>query len=181
MQPDLNFRPHVPRRILPWLGIFLLLSALSAGAALADERGGSFAYASHGKYRGHGSHYRHDDHGDSHRYGSHDRRHSYCDRRDHGHYGHDRYDRYDRHRRYDQGHRYRSHVFDIPRQILRDLAHHYRSYYYGRVYHSGHHHHHEVYRFPVYGDHGVGYYPYAYCQGDYYARGRFGSRGPIFD
>ena len=46
---------------------------------------------------------------------------------------------------------------------------------------SAHRHYHEVYRFPVYSDYGVEYYPYAYCEGNFFGRGTFRNGRAVFD
>lgn len=129
--------------------------------------------------------YRHDRH---HRYDRHRRHHDYDRHRryDHHRYDHRRYDhhRYDHHRydhhRYDGYGHHRQH-FTIPRAILHDVLHTYRPYHHGRAYHPRHRHHHDVYRFPVYGEYGVEYYPYAYCEGSFFARGVFRGGRAVFD
>ncbi len=92
-------------------------------------------------------------------------------------------DRRDHYRHNDSGHRsrYSHRRFSIPRQILRDLAHSYHDYLFGRVYYKAHRHHHDIYRFPVYHEDYVEYRPYAYCEGKYFATGVFGHDGPRFD
>ncbi len=125
------------------------------------------------------------------------------DRRDHRVDRHRRYDRHDRYRndRYrhrDQSHRYYDNryrgnhrynrggprhrgYFDVPRAIRHDYRHNYRPYHHGRVYYSAHRHHHDVYRFPVYTEWGVEYYPHAYCEGSFFGRGVFRAGRAFFD
>ena len=151
----------------------------------------------HGKYdrdrRGHrydrhhhyDRRYRYDRH--RHRYDRHrhDRYPRYRDHHRHRHHRYDRY-RYDRYRyRYDHDryryNRYRHRHFDIPRVIAHDLLHHYRPYHHGRLYHPAHRHYHQIYRFPVYAEYGVEYYPYAYCEGNFFGRGVFRNGRALFD
>ncbi len=61
------------------------------------------------------------------------------------------------------------------------MLHHYSSYHHGRQYYSAHRHHHEIYRFPVYTEYGVEYYPYAYCEGNFFGRGVFRDGRAAFD
>ncbi len=65
--------------------------------------------------------------------------------------------------------------------ILHELLHTYSSYRHGRQYHAQHRHYHEIYRFPVYTGVGVEYYPYAYCEGNFYGRGIFRNGRAAFD
>ncbi len=65
--------------------------------------------------------------------------------------------------------------------ILHELLHTYSDYRHGRLYHSEHRHYHEIYRFPVYTGVGVEYYPYAYCEGNFYGRGIFRNGRAAFD
>ncbi len=65
--------------------------------------------------------------------------------------------------------------------ILHELLHHYSSYRHGRSYHAQHRHYHEIYRFPVYTDYGVEYYPHAYCEGNFFGRGVFRNGRADFD
>jgi hypothetical protein len=170
-------------------GALLVLPLASGIAFAAEPKDGDaqLAFAAHrndrydddrDKRRDHGRYDRgrrgHDD-------GRHDRRHrsdryrSDRHRHDHHRYDHHRSDRYRSQRSDSRRH------FDVPRSIGRDHFQHYRSYRYGRVYDARHRHYHEVYRFPYYSGYGVTYYPYAYCGGQFFARGVFGTRGPLFD
>ena len=106
---------------------------------------------------------------DRHRYDRHRSGRHYYDRH---RYGHHRYDHYYR--------GYRRH-FEIPRRLIFSHSHGYHEYFYGRVYHDTHRHYHDVYRFPVYGEYGVSYHPYAYCEGSYYKRGVFRNGRPSFE
>ncbi len=198
-----NNRPRFHRRAFSsprgvngiWTAALITLFFASSGVALADHRHGDRddrnrrqesgrydKYDDHSGSRGNHRHERHNWHRQEHdRYdhhrGNHDRRHygnHRHDRYQHD-YRHDRYrhDRY-RHDRYRPGHGgYYRHRFDIPRAITHELLHAYSSYHHGRQYYARHRHNHEIYRFPVYGEYGVDYYPYAYCEGNFFGRGTF--------
>jgi hypothetical protein len=96
---------------------------------------------------------------------------------------------------YDEGHhqsghsRGRGHAhrrFEVPRAIHGHYVRAYEPYYHSRSYYAPHHHHHVVYAFPVFYDpYGHPYpqpvyYPYAYCEGGFFARGVFTDHGPRF-
>ena len=193
-----NSHPRFHRRALPVAAAFLALLFAGTGAALADRDG----HHKHGKHRykgkscDSGKHHRYDDrhhrydrhHRDDYRYDRHRDRYRYDRHRDRYRYERNRYDRYDRrydrHRYHHRHDRYRHNhrrFFDIPRVIAHDLLHHYKPYYYGRVYHREHGHYHDIYRFPVYTEYGVEYYPYAYCEGKFYSRGIFRNGRPVFE
>ena len=176
-------RPSLGRALLSAAAFLILLFAGSA-VAQAHER--------HGDHRGDQRHdrsgrYDHDGDSDRHRGDyRHDRRHHRRGdyRHDRRHHRHDRYDRHrDRHYRYDRRGHYRPDrgYFEIPRSIGHRYRGDYRHYRHGSVYHAPHRHHHEVYRFPVYGPYGVGYYPYAYCEGSFFGRGIFRGGRVVFD
>ena len=205
------FTPRYRRRTLTGAAALLILLSAGAGAVRADERRGDrgrhrevvagdrsgdrdgdrHRARAHRERRDHrGDRHRYDrprHRGDSHRY---DRprhrgdRHRY-DRPRHR-YDRHRYDRY-RHHRYDRpyyDHQYRRHHrrhFAIPGAIAHHLLHHYTPYHHGRIYFSDHRHYHDVYRFPVYTEWGVDYYPYAYCEGSFFARGVFRGGRALFD
>ena len=171
-----NVHPSL-RRALVSAAAFLVLLFAGAGVALADR-------SCRDDHR-HGGHHRggyYDDDGD--RYREH-RRHHRVDRqrydRDHRHgsrYG-DRYNyRHNQHRGY---YRPSTRRFEVPRVIHRQHRSSYRTYHHGRIYHSQHRHYHEIYRFPVYGEYGVEHYPYAYCEGSFFARGVFRHGRALFD
>ena len=209
MKPN-NIHPRRPRRAHPvsrqgiWAAALLVLLSLGSGAALADDRrGGRDGYHHrhnnscdhradrnrHHRYDRHRHDHRYDRHRYDHRYDRHRRDHRYDRHRyDHRYDRHRRDHRYDRHYRgsYNDPYRYRSNPyryrsFSIPRMIVHDLLHHYRPYHHGRLYHKAHGHYHQVYRFPVYADHGVEYYPYAYCEGSFFGRGTFRNGRAVFD
>ncbi len=157
-----------------WASAILALLTLGSGTALADDRRGHHRHGSSCDHRVDRDRYDHHRY-DRHRYDRH--------RRDHRYERH-RYDRY-RHRHYEpyryRSNPYRSRAFTIPRVIAHGARHHYQSYHHGRVYHAAHRHYHQVYRFPVYVDYRVVYYPYAYCEGSYFGRGVFRDGRPVFD
>ncbi len=186
-----------PGRALLSAAAFLVLLFAGAGIAQADEghrgRGGEHRYDRHDRdhdRRRHRGDYRHDRRHDRRGDYRHDRRHDRHHRYDRHRGRHDRYEhyRYDRRYRppYGYGHRsyghrpYRPH-FEIPWAIDHRHRGDYRHYRHGRVYHEPHRHYHEVYRFPVYGPYGVGYYPYAYCEGSFFGRGIFRGGRAVFD
>lgn len=128
-------------------------------------------------------HYRDRHHRDRHYRDRHYRDRHYRDRhyrdRHHSRKHYDRHHYRDRHY-YPYGHGHRRGHFSIPKLIARELVHALADYHYGRHYYRSHGHYHEIYRFPVYSDHGVSYRPYAYCEGRYYATGRFDDRGDYY-
>lgn len=191
-----NSHSHFHRRVLPWAAALLVLLTVGAGSASADSRKSyqdedryedhRGARGGHG-YHGKGRYHRDDDsdhhydrnrrhHRRQHHYDRHHRRHHHRHYTDHRYRRHGYYD--DHHYRYN---RHRIRHFDIPKLILHELLHSYRPYRYGRVYYSQHRHYHEIYRFPVYSEYGVEYYPYAYCEGKFFGRGHFRGGRPVFD
>ncbi|MCP3963158.1 MAG: hypothetical protein GY719_35410 [bacterium] len=202
MKPS-NNHPRFRRRLLTWSAALLALLFAGTGVALADDDSdrqyeyssaqshGNDGYAAanhrghHGKqrydrHRGHdhgGGSCRVDRHRSQHRYDQgrsyrhHDRHRGYYQSPRHRYYKNDyRNDRY-RHRRH----------FEVPRAIAHHLLHSYRPYHHGRVYYSQHRHHHDIYRFPVYSEYGVEYYPHAYCEGSFFGRGVFRDGRAVFD
>jgi hypothetical protein len=196
MKPE-NIHPRCHRRALPvsrkgaWATALLVLFTLGSGAALADDhRGDRRGYQQkHERSRDHRAdrdrheRRRYDQRHDRRRYDQRNDRQRYDRRRDDNR---SRYDRQwtDRGRRYDDRYRYnnyRSRTFSVPRVIVRNVVPTYRPYYFDRVYYPAHHHYHEIYRFPVYLDYGVEYYPYAYCEGNFFGRGIFRDGRAFFD
>ncbi len=119
------------------------------------------------RYRHNQNRYRHNQHRDDHGRYNHGRY-------NHGRYNHGRY----RANRYNHG---RTRHFDVPRAIVHDRLHAYHAYRHGRLYHAGHRHYHEIYRFPVYSEYNVEYYPYAYCEGNFFGQGVFRDGRAVFD
>lgn len=189
---------HRRRRLVAIALCGALLPLLGAGAAGASDRhrGDHDRHHVTSHDRHHGKHARRYDrhHDRHHRYDRHHDRHHRYDRRHHRYdRHHDHGKRYDRRYRYDYGHRHydkgydhgyryrhghRRH-FSIPRFIAHAAAHLFKDYYYERHYYADHRHYHDVYRFPVYGEHGVYYRPYAYCEGGYFAAGYFDDHGRV--
>lgn len=161
-----------------WLGTAMILATVTLLAP-------GLAEAKHGKS---GPRWSDGHHSRSHR-GYHDRGHYRGHRHPSDrHWRHDYRPRYDfrgslRYRHGDRdhrsGHHYQRH-FVIPRRIYPHDLHGYRPYYHSRIYYEPHHHHHLVYSFPVYGEYGVIYQPYAYCGERLFAGGYFHGGGPHF-
>ncbi len=118
-----------------------------------------------------------------HRYTKHERhaKHRYTKQERHAKH---RYTKHERHRSHYRvagkhaGHHYRD--FVVPDRFRRGHYKRYKSYYHSRIYYGDHGHYHRVYRFPVYEDHRWIYRPHAYCDGAFFALGRFTIHGPRF-